>query len=72
VHGDLSEYNILVIDDELVIIDVGQSVLYDHPIAKTLMVNDVNNITKYFIKTYKIKADPDKLIEEIFKLREDD
>jgi RIO kinase 1 len=72
VHGDLSEYNILVIDDELVIIDVGQSVLHNHPLAKRLMVNDINNITRYFIKTYKIKVNTEKVVDEILKLREDD
>lgn len=72
VHGDLSEYNILALDNELVIIDVGQSVMYNHPIAKTLMVNDINNITKYFKRIYNIKVNQDKILDEIFELREED
>ena len=72
VHGDLSEYNILVSDTNLVLIDVGQSVLSDHPRAEELMRNDINNISRYFIKTYRVKINPDRIIDEILSLREDD
>ena len=33
VHGDLSEYNTLLLDDQLFIIDVSQSVEHDHPMS---------------------------------------
>jgi RIO kinase 1 len=49
VHADLSEYNILV--DELrnpVFIDMGQSVLTDHPRASEFLQRDVSNIVKFF------------------------
>jgi RIO kinase 1 len=69
VHGDLSEYNILVDDYNLVIIDVGQSLLYEHPMAKELLVNDVRNITKYFEKQYQIKIDFNKILDDILALR---
>ena len=72
VHGDLSEYNILVRNDELVIIDVGQAVLYNHPQANTLLTHDINNITNYFKRTYEIKVDQQKIIEEFLSLREDE
>jgi RIO kinase 1 len=69
VHGDLSEYNILVNDDDLVLIDVGQSLLYEHPMATELLINDVKNITHYFKRHYKIRTDPKKILDEILSLR---
>jgi serine/threonine-protein kinase RIO1 len=71
VHGDVSEYNILVRNDELVIIDVGQAVLYDHPMAKEFLVHDIENISRYFRTTYGIKVNPEKLIQEVLDLREE-
>jgi RIO kinase 1 len=48
VHGDLNEYNILVFMKKPVIIDVGQSVVREHPMAFEFLEKDVNNIIKYF------------------------
>jgi RIO kinase 1 len=50
VHGDLSEYNILVENDECFLIDVGQSVVLEHPLASELLLRDVTNISRYFRK----------------------
>ncbi len=50
VHGDLSEYNILVDDDKCYLIDVGQSVVLEHPLARELLVRDVGNVARYFKK----------------------
>jgi RIO kinase 1 len=72
VHGDLSEYNILVKDSELVIIDVGQSVVIDHPMALELLTNDINNISNYFIRNYKIKVNPRKILDKILKSKENE
>ncbi|NPA75890.1 MAG: Kae1-associated serine/threonine protein kinase [Euryarchaeota archaeon] len=44
VHGDLSEYNILVWNDEPWVIDVGQAVPTTHPMAAALLSRDVRNI----------------------------
>jgi RIO kinase 1 len=71
VHGDFSEYNILVNNDELVIIDVGQAVFHDHPIASDLLKQDIINISKYFKKTYNTKVDAEKTILDILNSRED-
>ncbi|VDL78325.1 unnamed protein product [Nippostrongylus brasiliensis] len=48
VHADLSEYNTLVLDDRLYIIDVSQSVEHDHPHALDFLKSDCNNVSKFF------------------------
>lgn len=48
VHGDLSEYNILVKDDEPVFIDFSQSVITQHPLAHPLLIRDCINICNFF------------------------
>ena len=50
VHADLSEYNILNNDEEMVIIDVGQAVTTMHPMAKEFYTRDVMNMSRYFAK----------------------
>ncbi|NMC09696.1 MAG: serine protein kinase RIO, partial [Methanothrix sp.] len=41
VHADLSEFNILYDEGEPVIIDMGQSVTLDHPMAKKFLERDI-------------------------------
>ncbi|OPX59218.1 MAG: RIO-type serine/threonine-protein kinase Rio1 [Methanomassiliicoccales archaeon PtaB.Bin215] len=48
VHGDLSEYNILMHDGMPYIIDCGQAMLTDHPNAIEFLKRDVKNINRYF------------------------
>ncbi len=48
VHGDLSEYNILMVEDEPYMIDVSQSVPLTHPLAQDLFERDVDNLVRYF------------------------
>jgi RIO kinase 1 len=48
VHADLSEYNVLMPYGEPRIIDVGQAVLDNHPMAKEFMMRDIKVIAKYF------------------------
>ncbi len=49
VHADLSEYNILLDNDENpIFIDMGQSVLLDHPYARTFLQRDAGNIVNFF------------------------
>jgi RIO kinase 1 len=51
VHGDLSEYNILVNDDgEMIWIDFSQGVHKSHPEALNLMRRDVENVVNFFNK----------------------
>ena len=50
VHSDLSEYNIMNNDEEMVIIDVGQAVSTLHPKAQEFFERDLLNMSKWFAK----------------------
>lgn len=64
VHSDVSEYNILNKNGELVLIDCAQAVLNSHPNAKSFFERDVANISHYLVKN-GIKITENELIEEI-------
>ncbi len=48
VHGDLSEFNVLIAEGHPYLIDVSQSVLLDHPMSGELLERDINNLVRYF------------------------
>lgn len=48
VHGDLSEYNIMVWEEKCYIIDVSQAIDISHPNAFELLRRDVENINSFF------------------------
>lgn len=50
VHADLSEFNLILLDDELYIIDVSQSVEHDHVMALEFLRRDCANVNDYFSK----------------------
>jgi RIO kinase 1 len=51
VHGDLSEYNILVTDrPELVWIDFSQGVHTSHPESREMLLRDLENVSNFFSK----------------------
>lgn len=64
VHSDLSEFNVLMLDGEPVIIDVGQAVLREHPFAEEWLERDVSNVARYF-KRYKLNIDVKVELKEI-------
>jgi len=66
VHGDLSEFNVLMLHDEPVIIDVGQAVMLEHPLAQELLERDVGNVARYFGR-YGIDIDVSAELERIRK-----
>jgi RIO kinase 1 len=49
VHADLSEYNIMWLD-EPIIIDVSQAVLKEHMQSAKYLLRDIQNLTQYFKK----------------------
>ena len=48
VHGDLSEYNLIVHDGELVVIDLGQAVTVHHRNADDFLRRDCRNVANFF------------------------
>jgi len=56
VHADFSEFNVLY-DGDPVVIDMGQSVTLEHPMASKFLDRDVTNIARYFEKKYGIGSE---------------
>lgn len=48
VHADLSEYNLLYLDEAVVVIDVSQAVEREHPNALDFLRQDCTNVLHYF------------------------
>ena len=57
VHGDMSEYNILMKDGTPYIIDFGQAVVLGHPKADDFLRRDIKTVLTYFVKNYGIERD---------------
>lgn len=64
VHGDLSEYNILMWDKP-VIIDWSQATVSRNRMSKTLLYRDLRNITNYFAKKGVDVDNPDDKLREL-------
>jgi len=50
VHADLSEYNVMVHGNIIFLIDFGQAVSKEHPMAKEFLKRDMGNIIRFFDK----------------------
>jgi len=48
VHGDLSEYNIMMWKGKAVVFDVSQSVSIQHPLADFMLRRDLANVNRFF------------------------
>jgi len=48
VHGDLSEYNIMIWRGKIVIFDMSQSVSVQHPMADFMLTRDLTNLNRFF------------------------
>ncbi|MEM1539279.1 MAG: serine protein kinase RIO [Candidatus Bathyarchaeia archaeon] len=48
VHGDLSEYNVMIWKGRPVLFDLSQAVPVSHPMAHFLLNRDINNINRFF------------------------
>ena len=65
INGDLNEYNILVNDDNIFILDWPQAVRVDTPNANVVLTRDVNNIIKFFSRKFEIERDIHNIINII-------
>jgi RIO kinase 2 len=61
IHGDLSDYNVIVKPDmHILIIDWPQYVTKDHPNAEQFLTRDVTNILQYFRRKYRVVVNIDE------------
>src|SRR4030066_1850369 len=66
IHGDLSEYNILVKRDmHILIIDWPQFVRLEHPNAEELLKRDVKNVLAFFSRRFRVNVTPEKVFEYV-------
>lgn len=67
VHGDLSQYNVLVNEDGVWMIDFPQSVEVGSEGWMELLERDVKNILNYFRKAYGIEKDINSVVDSILQ-----
>ena len=69
IHGDLSEFNILVEDQLPVIIDMGQAMNFknedDFKELYDLYLRDIKNVVNYFNKRYDLDLDLDVVLKQL-------
>ncbi|GAA0459264.1 serine protein kinase RIO [Halococcus dombrowskii] len=70
VHGDLSEYNILVHDSQLWVLDLGQAVTIHHPNSREFLERDCENVANFFARQ-GLDADGESLLADVTAARED-
>jgi RIO kinase 1 len=64
VHGDFSEFNIMMIGERPYLIDVSQAMKVGHVIAKQLLRRDIHNLAR-LAKKLKVDFDEEKLYDSI-------
>ena len=64
VHGDLSEYNIMMWKGKPVVFDVSQSVSIQHPLADFMLKRDIANVNRFFSRL-DVNVIP---VEELYKM----
>ena len=65
VHGDFSEYNVMVSESGVTIIDWPQAVQAGTKLADVLLVRDVSNILTYFARKYRIKRNVEEVVKKV-------
>ncbi len=67
VHGDLSEYNVIVTPKhDFLIIDFPQYELANHPNAKEYLFRDIKNLCKFFNRKFSIESNPKEILDVIY------
>lgn len=65
IHGDLSQYNVLVSEEGVWLIDFPQFVDANSENAENYLLRDLNNIIKYFKKNYGIEKNVENVLEYV-------
>jgi RIO kinase 1 len=66
VHGDLSQYNVMIWGEKPIIFDISQAVPLEHPMAEELLLRDLKNLNAYF-KKLGVKTRPAEELYEWIK-----
>lgn len=72
VHGDLSEYNVLIQNGQPILIDCGQAMTNDFFNAKDLLIRDINNVNRFFKNKDAETIDLETIINETINGSKDD
>ncbi len=72
VHGDLSEYNVLMMDGQPIMIDVGQAMTSDHFNAIDYLKRDIHNVNRFFSQKEVDLIEESRILEETLSGEEDD
>jgi RIO kinase 2 len=68
INGDLSEYNILLNDNnDIFIIDWPQAVTLEHPNSEFLIRRDIHNVIRYFTRKYDLNIDENSCYNSLLK-----
>jgi RIO kinase 2 len=67
IHNDLSEFNVMIDGDRVVLIDWPQYVEPDHPNAQKIMRTDLSNLLAYFARKYRVVRDLDETVESVIR-----
>jgi len=66
VHGDLSQFNIMITDGfEVYLIDLAQAVSKNHPMAERLLIHGVETLARFFTKRGVEVASLDEILARI-------
>jgi len=65
VHGDLSEYNIMIWRGKPVLFDLSQAVATEHPMADRLLIRDILNLNRYFNQTGVMTRTENDIYDEV-------
>jgi RIO kinase 2 len=65
IHADLSEYNVMISDSRIVLIDWPQWIEQSHENADELLRRDLGNILEYFWRKYRLPFDLDAVVMKV-------
>jgi RIO kinase 2 len=72
IHCDLSEYNILITNEEnIIIIDWPQWEPAEHPNAHSYLERDIANVVRFFQQRFDIQFEIEQFIANLFERRKD-
>lgn len=67
IHNDLSEFNVMIDGDRIVLIDWPQWIPPDHPNAVAVLTRDLSNMVTYFARKYRVVRDLDEVVEFVIR-----